>query len=104
MLGALEELTGTRLETLRIVGGGSQNRMLSQLAADACQRPVVTGPVEATALGNVMVQAIATGRLSSVAEGRQAIAASIQQETFDPGSPDGWDEAYARFSGLIDEG
>ena len=103
VLAALEELTGTRLETMRIVGGGSQNRMLSQLAADACQRPVVTGPVEATALGNVMVQAIAAGHLSSVAEGRAAIAASIEQETFEPGPADGWDEAYARFSVLMDE-
>ena len=60
--------------------------------------------MEATALGNVMVQAIATGHLSSVAEGRQVIAASIQQETFEPGSADGWDDAYARFTGLIDEG
>ncbi len=88
---------------MRIVGGGSQNRMLSQLAADACQRPVVTGPIEATALGNVMVQAIATGHLSSVAEGREAIAASIEQEVFEPGSPDGWDEAFKRFGELIDE-
>ena len=103
VLGALEELTGTRLETMRIVGGGSQNRMLSQLAADACQRPVVTGPVEATALGNVMVQAIAAGHLASVAEGREAIAASIEQETFEPGPADGWDEAYARFTVLMDE-
>jgi rhamnulokinase len=104
VLGALEELTGEKLETMRIVGGGSQNRMLSQLAADACGRPVVTGPVEATALGNVMVQAIATGHLSNVAEGREAIAASIEQEIFEPGRLDGWDEAYDRFSRVTGDG
>ncbi len=104
VLDALEELTGTRLETMRIVGGGSQNRMLSQLAADACQRPVVTGPIEATALGNVMVQAIATGHLGSLDEGRQAIAASIQQEVFEPRSPAGWDEAFERYSEMMGEG
>ncbi len=74
---------------------------VAQLAADACRRPVVTGPVEATALGNVMLQAIATGHLSGVAEGRAAIAASIEQETFTPGPAAGWDEAYARFQGLL---
>ena len=98
---ALEEITGTQIETMRIVGGGSQNRLLSQLAADACRRPVVTGPVEATALGNVMLQAIATGHLSSVAEGRAAIAASIEQETFEPGPAAGWDEAFGRYGELL---
>ena len=104
VLEALEQLAGHRLETLRIVGGGSQNRLLCQLAADACQRPVVTGPVEATALGNVMVQAIATGHLASLDEGRAAIAASISQEQFDPGPDTEWDEAYARFLKLTGSG
>lgn len=96
-LHALEELVGHRLDTIRIVGGGSQNRLLCQLTADACQRPVVTGPVEATALGNVMVQAMATGHLGSLAEAREAVAASIPQETFTPGPAAGWDEAFGRF-------
>lgn len=99
-LGALEELVGHRLDTVRIVGGGSQNRLLCQLTADACQRPVVTGPVEATALGNVMVQAMATGHLGSLAEARQAVAASISQEHFTPGSAAGWDDAFGRFQQL----
>ena len=71
--------------------------LLSQLAADACQRRVVTGPVEATALGNVMVQAIATGHLAGLAEGRAAVAASIRQEEFTPGPAAGWDDAYTRY-------
>jgi rhamnulokinase len=100
-LGALEELVGHRLEIVRIVGGGSQNRLLCQLTADACQRPVITGPVEATALGNVMVQAMATGHLGSLAEAREAVAASIAQEHFTPGPAAGWDDAYGRFQQLV---
>ncbi len=100
-LHALEELVGHKLETIRIVGGGSQNRLLCQLTADACQRPVVTGPVEATALGNVMVQAMATGHLGSLAQAREAVAASIPQDEFTPGPVTGWDEAYARFQQLL---
>jgi rhamnulokinase len=100
-LGALEELVGHRLDTIRIVGGGSQSRLLCQFTADACQRPVVTGPVEATALGNVMVQAMATGHLGSLSQAREAVAASIPQEHFTPGPVAGWDDAFARFQQLV---
>ena len=62
VLGWLEELIGGRIETIHIVGGGTQNRQLCQMAADACHRRVVAGPVEATAIGNVMMQAVATRR------------------------------------------
>ncbi len=88
-------------DTVRIVGGGSQNRLLNQMTADACGLPVVSGPAEATALGNVMMQAIASGHIANLAEGRQAVAASIQQERFEPGVIQGWDEAYDRFQKLI---
>ncbi len=63
---------GHSLEVVRVVGGGSQNRLLNQLTADACACPVVAEPVEATALGNVLMQALASGHLSSLAEGRAA--------------------------------
>lgn len=96
----LENLTGKHLKTIRIVGGGSQNRVLSQYTADACQRLVVTGPVEATALGNVLLQAIATGHLPDITAGRQAIAASFEQQHFEPASKNAWDEAYGRFKNL----
>lgn len=104
VLDALETLTGRQLKTIRIVGGGSQNRLLSQFTADACQRPVVTGPVEATALGNVLLQAIATGHLPDVPAGRQAIAASSGQQNFEPGSSAAWGEAFARLSQLLHQG
>jgi rhamnulokinase len=98
---ALERVAGVRIKTIRVVGGGSQNRLLCQYTADACQRPVVTGPVEATALGNVMVQAIAAGQLPDLAAGRRAIAASISQQTFEPGPPEEWQAAFARFVQLL---
>ncbi len=88
---------GGSYTAIRIVGGGCQNRLLAQWTADASTRLVVTGPVEATALGNVMMQAIATGHLGSIAEGRAAIGASIAQEHFDPHPSAGWDDAYGRF-------
>ena len=106
---ALEEIlasaglsTGRQLDTIRVVGGGSQNRLLNQLTADACGRTVVTGPVEAAALGVIMMQAVATGHLANVAEGRAAVAASITQEVFTPRAEAGWDDAYARFLRMIE--
>ncbi len=68
----LEELTGTRIEVLHIVGGGCQNEALNQLTADACGRPVITGPVEATVLGNVLIQARTQGELKSLADLRRS--------------------------------
>jgi rhamnulokinase len=96
-LGELEELTGTRVEALRIVGGGSQNRLLCQLAAGACGVPVIAGPAEATALGNVMAQAIAAGELAGVEEGRAAVGNSVVIDTCEPLQGDGWAEAAQRF-------
>jgi rhamnulokinase len=100
-LAALEELTGRRLDTIRIVGGGSQNHLFCQLTADACRRTVVAGPVEATALGKVLVQAVATGYLPDIAAGRQAVAASVQRVTFEPGDSGDWDAAFAGFGALV---
>ena len=101
VLDSIETLTGHTMKTIRVVGGGSQNTLLNQMTADACARVVVTGPVEATALGNVMVQAIATGHLANLAEGRAAVAASTPQETYQPVDRTGWDDAYGRFLTLL---
>lgn len=97
----LEEVTGRRIDTLRVVGGGSRNRLLCRLTADACGRRVVAGPVEATALGNVLVQAVATGHLPDVEAGRQVIARSEPQEVYQPGAAAGWDAAYTRLRALL---
>jgi rhamnulokinase len=101
VIDSLETLTGKHLKAIRVVGGGSKNRLLSQFTADACQRRVVTGPVEATALGNVLMQAIATGHIQDIAGGRQAIAASSAQQVFEPGPGDPWEEAFTRFRELL---
>jgi rhamnulokinase len=100
-LDALEQLTERRLGVIRIVGGGSQNRLLCRMTADACGRPVVAGPVEATALGNIMIQAIASGHIGSLAQGREAIAVSVELGEYAPQAQDGWDEAYQRFLALL---
>ena len=84
VLGSLEELTGEKIEVIHIVGGGSQNKFLSQLAADACQRPVITGPVEATAMGNLLTQIRADGELASLAEMREIVRASSSVQRCEP--------------------
>jgi rhamnulokinase len=80
----MEELTGKKFKTLHIVGGGSQNNLLNQLAADATGMTVLAGPVEATALGNILTQAIATGALPSIAAGRALVARSLGARPFEP--------------------
>jgi rhamnulokinase len=92
----LAAVTGERPTALRVVGGGSQNRLLCQLTADACGLPLVAGPVEATAFGNLIVQAIAAGELGGVAEGRAAVAASVTLETYEPRAGADWDAALSR--------
>ena len=92
----LAAVTGERPTVLRVVGGGSRNRLLCQLTADACGVPLVAGPVEATAFGNVIVQAIAAGELAGIAEGRAAVAASVNLETYEPRAGADWDAALSR--------
>ena len=98
VLGWLEELTGNRMEVIHIVGGGSRNNTLNQFAADACQRPVVAGPVEATASGNVLVQVRSSGELGTLSEMRSVIRKSSQVRTFDPKPNPAWENAAARFA------
>jgi rhamnulokinase len=100
VLEALETLTGRTLKTIRVVGGGSRNKLLCQLTADACRRVVVAGPVEASALGNILVQAVATGCLRSVREGRESIALSADLVSYEPQSIAELDDAYGRFCAL----
>jgi rhamnulokinase len=98
---ALCSLTGRQIDTIRVVGGGSQNALLCRLTADACGRRVVAGPVEATALGNLLVQAVACGHLPDIAAGRAAVAASFEQAIYEPQPSGAWDAALARFDALI---
>ncbi|MBN1311786.1 MAG: rhamnulokinase [Anaerolineae bacterium] len=93
----LEEMLGYRLEVIHIIGGGSQNGLLCQLTADVTKRPAVAGPVEATAIGNALVQAISLGHIGSLADGRQLVARSFPLKTYEPHPDDGWEDAFARF-------
>jgi len=97
VLQSLEKLTGRHLGVLRVVGGGALNIFLCQMIADACDRPVVCGPVEASALGNVMLQAVAAGHLPDASAGRAAIAGSVESVALSPRHSDAWEDAYARF-------
>lgn len=97
VLEKLETILGHPLEPVHIVGGGTQNRLLCQLTADATRRQVVAGPVEATAIGNLIVQAIALGHLGSLAQGRELIRRSFEVITYEPAlDRSQWDEAYER--------
>lgn len=100
VLGWLEELTGNRIEVIHVVGGGSQSKMLNQFTADACRRPVVCGPVEATALGNLLVQVRASGELSALAEQREVARRSSHVTAYEPLDAQRWDTAAARFNEL----
>jgi rhamnulokinase len=97
VLGWLEQLVGGRIETIHIVGGGTQNHQLCQMTADACNRQVIAGPVEATAIGNLMMQSVAAGDVSTIAEAREVIRRSFSVESYEPTNAAAWDAPYARF-------
>src|SRR5581483_4125494 len=84
VLEILEQLTSKKIEVIHIVGGGSQNRLLNQLAADATGRRVIAGPTEATAAGNALIQAMGTGDIRSLDELRAIVRASFRLEEFKP--------------------
>ena len=93
----LQSLVGRPIAQVRVIGGGSQNALLNQLTADATGLPVHAGPVEATALGNVAVQMLATGAVSSLAEARAIIDRSVPTSVFTPRDADAWDREATRF-------
>lgn len=97
VLQSLEQLCGKRIEQIRIIGGGSQNRLLNQFSADATGLRVSAGPAEAAALGNVAVQILATGFAGSLQEVRAMIDRSFPTEVFNPIDPDRWGEQVRRF-------
>ena len=96
----LEEILDRRMERIHVVGGGIQNRLLCQFTATATQRPVIAGPLEATAIGNLMVQALGKREVASLEEARQIVRHSFRPEMYEPGDPEGWDQAYERFNAL----
>ena len=100
VLESLESLVGTKFQEIRILGGGSRIDLLNQFTADATGRRVLAGPVEATALGNLAMQMVATGAVPSLNEARNLISASFPARVFEPKNTDRWDEAYGRFLAL----
>jgi len=102
VLDALEELTGTPIREVQIVGGGSRNTLLNQFTADATGRTVIAGPVEATALGNVAMQMLAVGAVGSLAEARRIIDHSFPVARFEPASADRWSAHYRRFQEYVE--
>jgi rhamnulokinase len=99
-LDGLEKMLGRKIAVIHIVGGGSQNDLLNQMTADACGRPVIAGPIEATAAGNVLVQAMAIGVVKSLAEARAIVRSSLETKQFTPQDAGKWNEAYQRFRSL----
>jgi len=97
----LQQLTGEPVEHLHIVGGGSRNHLLNQFTSDALQCPVLAGPVEATAMGNVLVQAIALGHLPSLEAARDVVRRSSPLREFSPGNAQAWDQAFLTFQSLL---
>ncbi len=100
VLTGIESLTAARVEAIHVVGGGSRNALLNRLTAGACQRTVVAGPVEATALGNVLIQARAAGDVGSLEEIRRVVRESSELQTFEPSDGDDWAQAVERFNRL----
>ena len=95
VLGELEEIVGRTIPVIHMVGGGIRNELLCQMAADAMGRPVIAGPTEATAIGNIVIQAVGTGELSSVAEARELVRKSVDLTEYEPHPSDAWDDAFA---------
>jgi len=99
-LEGLEALTETKIEAVHIVGGGSRNKVLNQFTANACGRPVVAGPVEATVFGNLLVQARSHGEIKTLADIRAAVRASSEVTQCDPENAAAWQDARGRFGKL----
>lgn len=98
-LDAIASITGIRPGGIHVVGGGARNALLCQFTADACGIPVFAGPVEATSLGNALVQLLAAGRVHTLAEGRDLVRRSFPPTVYEPRSSSAWQDAYRRFTG-----
>lgn len=100
-LGRLEEIKGARIDTLNIVGGGIQNKLLNQMAADSLNRKVITGPVEGAAIGNLLTQAMALGAVKDIDDLRRVVRNSEDVNEYIPNHTPEWEEAYQRLLKLM---
>jgi len=95
-LEGLEKMKGQRIDSLNIVGGGIQNRLLNQMVADSLDRPVITGPIEGAAMGNLLTQAMAMGDIADLDALRQVVRNSEAVETWQPNHTQAWEDAYQK--------
>jgi rhamnulokinase len=100
-LNRLSSISGQAVTKLHVIGGGTKNKLLCQMTADAINRPVIAGPIEATALGNAVVQMITLGWIGSITEAREIVSRSFPIAHYEPKNIDAWDEAYARFEKIL---
>ena len=96
----LEEIVGFRIPSLNIVGGGTKNKILSEFTANAINRPVIAGPIEATAIGNLSAQMLALGDVKDTAEAKAVIRDSFPLEHYFPSATEAWDSAYEKLMAL----
>jgi rhamnulokinase len=96
----LESLVENQIEQIHIVGGGSLNELLCQMTADACNRTVIAGPVEATAIGNLLMQMMGTGEIADVAEARRLVRNSFETKVYQPQNHVFWESAASDFAKL----
>lgn len=101
VLGLFRELAPFPIEKLHVIGGGSKNRLLNQFTANSTGMPVVAGPSEATAIGNIMLQARAAGMVGTLQQMRDVIAGGTETETYLPRETGAWEEAYAKFLEIL---
>jgi rhamnulokinase len=99
----LEEILGKKIKIIHIVGGGAKNELLNQMTADACQRPVIAGPAEATAIGNVLVQAMGVGLIKSLEDARAIVRENFDVKRYEPAAAAKWDAAYQRYMAITDK-
>jgi rhamnulokinase len=97
----IDRLMDKHYPVIHIIGGGTKNKLLNQFVADSTGRTVISGPVEAAAVGNILVQAIAMGDIASLAEGRAVVRDSFEVETFYPSNTAAWDEAFQCYQHLM---
>ena len=101
-LKGLEKIVGYDIPVLHVVGGGARNLILCRFTANATQKTVVTGPIEATSIGNLLCQLMALGEVSGLAEARQLVVESFPTTTYEPAETDTWQDAYGKFQGIIE--